>query len=45
MKSEYVDIGIKVKNAICLFFFFIQTCLQIKYSSANCKRIKFIELR
>lgn len=20
MKSEYVDIGIKVKNAICLFF-------------------------
>lgn len=44
MKSEYVDIGIKVKNAICLFFS-IQTCLQIKYSSANCKRIKFIELR
>lgn len=22
MKSEYVDIGIKVKNAICLFFLF-----------------------
>lgn len=44
MKSEYVDIGIKVKKCN-LSFFFIQTCLQIKYSSANCKRIKFIELR